>query len=273
MVPTSLKKAIVRPLLKKATLDPDTLKNYRPISNLSFVSKLIERIVAKQINEHLASNKLLDKYQSAYRMFHSAETALLRVQNDILAELQNRKVVALVMLDLSAAFDTIDHSILFKRLRTRFGIQGTALKWIISYLQDRTQSVAVLNGRSTETPLKFGVPQGSVLGPLLFSLYVTPIADIASTSSLRHHMYADDNQVYVSFDPYEQTTLKLDNIEKCVASIKAWMQQNMLKLNDAKTEFIVFGFAFFQENRDPCAQCRLSSNRTFRKGEEFRGLI
>ena len=145
--------------------------------------------MAKQINDYLAENKLVDKYQSAYRMFHSTETALLKVQNDILTNMQNRRVTALVMLDLSAAFDTIDHSLLFQRLETRFGISGTALKWIKSYLCNRSQCVSVAGLTSSDVNLEFGVPQGSVLGPLLFTLYVAPLADIAKQSDVDHHMY------------------------------------------------------------------------------------
>ena len=123
----TLKRALVKPLLKKASLDPDILKNYRPISNLSFISKLVERLVARRLNDYLAKHYLLDRYQSAYRKFHSTESALLRVQNDILSSLHDRKMVVLAMLDLSAAFDTIDHNILFTRLQSRFGIYGSAL--------------------------------------------------------------------------------------------------------------------------------------------------
>ena len=105
---------------KKASLDSNTLKNYRPISNISFVSKLIERLVAKRINDYLRTHSLLNKYRSAYRMLHSTESALLRIQNDIPTALNGKNMVALVMLDLSSAFDTIDNTILFKRLETVF---------------------------------------------------------------------------------------------------------------------------------------------------------
>ena len=126
-----------------------------------------------QLVDHLTQNELVDIFQSAYRKGHSTETALLRVQNDILMEMEKENVVLLVLLDLSAAFDTIDHEILLKRLSTRCGIQGTALKWFSSYLKDRTQSVTVNSIHSTKEPLKYGVPQGS--GPLLFSIYNSPL--------------------------------------------------------------------------------------------------
>ena len=119
-------------------------KNYRPVSNLSFLSKLIERIVAVQLTEHFMQNELFDKFQSAYRKCHSTETALLRVQNDIIMDIDGKKVVMLVLLDLSAAFDTIDHEILLNRLSSYFGIKGNALKWFESYLSDRIQYVAII---------------------------------------------------------------------------------------------------------------------------------
>ena len=244
-IPISLKRAVVRPLLKKASLDPDILRNYRPISNLSFLPKLIERLVARRINAFLATHSLLDKFQSAYRMFHSTETALLRVHSDVLTEMDNRNMVALVMLDLSAAFDTIDHTVLINRLRNKFGICGDAPIWITSYLSNRFQSVVIHNTSSVNTPVEYGVPQGSVLGPLLFSLYVTPLADIAARYGLRYHCYADDTQLYVSFNPKTSTDVIIRNLEACISSVKCWMQTNMLKLNDEKTEFIVFGSPHF----------------------------
>ncbi|XP_077985142.1 uncharacterized protein LOC144439783 [Glandiceps talaboti] len=141
-VPDKLKTAIVKPLLKKQNLDPEIMKNYRPVSNLSFLSKTIEKVVATRINDHLHSNKLDETMQSAYKTHHSTETALLRVQNDILSALDNGKIVMMVLLDLSAAFDTVDHSILISRLQNRMGITGTALSWIESYLRNRQQTTS-----------------------------------------------------------------------------------------------------------------------------------
>ena len=111
-VPKVMKHAVVTPLLKKTGLDPESLSNYRPISNLSFISKLLERIIASQIRQYMVTNDIFDVFQSAYRPAHSCETALVRIQNDILVSLDNRKSVILVLLDLSAAFDTVDHPLL-----------------------------------------------------------------------------------------------------------------------------------------------------------------
>ncbi|WP_295513932.1 reverse transcriptase domain-containing protein, partial [Thiolapillus sp.] len=121
--PTVFKHAIVKPLLKKTSLDPNDLKNFRPVSNLSFFSKLLEKVVMSQLLDHLNTNELWPRFQSAYRACHSTETALLRVLNDLLTASDDGQVSLLTLLDLSAAFDTIDHDILFHRLEHVFGIQ------------------------------------------------------------------------------------------------------------------------------------------------------
>ena len=237
----TLKVAFVTPLIKKITLDCEILKNYRPVSNLSFLSKLIERIVCTQLVSHLKANGLYEIFQSAYREFHSTETALLRVQNDLLISVDETGGVILVLLDLSAAFDTIDHDKLLKLLSERFGIRGSALEWIRSYLSNRKQSVLIHGERSDELELIYGVPQGSVLGPILFTLYTTPLGDICRKHKLTFHLYADDTQLYIAFKPSESLSKEeaKTRIEACVADIRAWMAINMLKLNDDKTELLV----------------------------------
>ena len=131
-VPPCFKNAIVTPLIKKQNLNQNELKNYRPVSNLPFVSKILEKVVARQIVTHIEMFNLLEVNQSAYRKFHNTETALLKIYNDILMLADEKKVVALVLLDLSAAFDTIDHNILIKRLDVTFGMRGTVLNWFMS---------------------------------------------------------------------------------------------------------------------------------------------
>ena len=142
-VPLSFKKANIRPLLKKPNLDKEELKNYRPVSNLPFLSKILEKLVAKRLETHLSSHRLHDNLQSAYRTGHSTETALLKVHHDIAEALDRKCMAALVLLDLSAAFDVIDHKILQTRLEHSFGVTGSALSWIKSYLSDRSQCVAI----------------------------------------------------------------------------------------------------------------------------------
>ena len=170
-MPAELKRAHVRPRLKKSSLDPDVLNNYRPVSNLPFVSKIIEKVVDARLENHLRENDLHEPQQSAYRKHHSTETALIKIQSDILQALESGRVAALVLLDMSAAFDTIDHSILTERLHKSFGISGDALTWMISYLRQRNQQVVIGTTPSDDVKIEFGVPQGSVLGPKLYSLY------------------------------------------------------------------------------------------------------
>ena len=157
-MPHDLKMAAVKPLLKKIILDL-ILKNYRPVSNLPFLSKLVEKVVLLRLNDHLLCNNFREMFQSAYIKGHSTETALLRVRNDVLGAMDKQKVTLLIMLDLSSAFDTIDHSILLHRLSDRLGIQGSALEWIKSYLMERTQFLSVEGKSSKPMPLTHGVPQ------------------------------------------------------------------------------------------------------------------
>ena len=129
----------VLPKIKNVSLDKEDLNSFRPITNLTFVSKVIERTAAYQTQHYLTSNKLYPKLQAAYQQSHSTETALIRVQNDILRAIDNKNEVILVLLDLSAAFDTIDHEILFRRPHTQFGFTGTVLQWFESYIRGRSQ--------------------------------------------------------------------------------------------------------------------------------------
>jgi exonuclease III len=237
-VPDSFKSAIVRPLLKKHNLDPNELKNYRPISNLSFLSKLLEKVVLNQLNSHLSANNLLNPFQSAYRQSHSTETALLHILNDLLLATDSGKVSLLTFLDLSAAFDTIDHTILLTRLQHTFGISGTALSWFTSYLSDRKQTVLIKGTYSQPAHLTCGVPQGSVLGPVLFTLYTSPLSTIIKSHSLKHHFYADDTQLQDSDSPDNIQNL-LTRTSDCYSDVKNWMTNNKLKLNDDKTESIL----------------------------------
>ena len=239
--PTELKKTIVPPLIKKSTLDKNDLENYRPVSNLSFISKITEKIVASRFKKHLLENSLHEPKQSAYRSHHSTETALISVTIDIMCAVDQKKAVVLVLLDLSAAFNTIDHSILLNRLHKRYGITGTALSRFETYLTDRCQVIQLNGERSDEMRLQFGVPQGSVLGPLLFTSYTAPLGEIARRHGVELHLYADDTQVYMSFSPLsdESTTRTFHRIEACIAEIRTWLKDNKLMLNDEKTDVLV----------------------------------
>ena len=239
--PTQLKTAVIRPSLKKSTLDPDVLGNYRPISNLQYISKLIEKVVHIQLIEFLDDEGLLSKFQSAYRKCHSCETAVTRIYNDLLIMMDKRNNVVLLLLDLSAAFDTINHGRLLKKLENMYGINGTVLKWLKSYLSCRKFKVSINGTESTECLLDIGVPQGSILGPLLFILYTKELEQIVTKYGLSIHLYADDTQIYFSFD-VNNKNLDLTPIKLCLSEVKLWMSDNFLKLNDEKTEFLDIGY-------------------------------
>ena len=239
VVPKCFKHALVKPLLKKANLNPNCLSNYRPVSNLPFLSKMLECIVLKQFLQHLESHSLLEPFQSAYRKCHSTETALLRVVNDLLQASDSGHVYILSLLDLSAVFDSIDHDILIRRLHTTFGCSGMVLDWFTSYLSFRTQSVLVGHA-STPSALKCGVPQGSVLGPLLFTLYTQSLSTVICQSGHSYHFFADDSQLHNSSTPSDFPVL-VHSLKDCIEDVVEWMSDSMLKMNHDKTELIATG--------------------------------
>ena len=132
-LPSQFKKALVTPLLKKPSLDVNVLKNYRPVSNLPYISNVTEKVVAARLLQHVQENGMQERMQSAYRAHHSTETALVRVSNDLLCAIHQRKAVILILLNLSAAFDAIDHDILLQRLQPRYRIAHIAPEWFRSY--------------------------------------------------------------------------------------------------------------------------------------------
>ena len=210
----------------------------------------MERCVIDQLMEHIHANNLMETLQLAYRSHHSTKTALLKVKTDILKAMDNQEIACLVLLDLSAAFDMVNHKILLERLENYFRITGIALRWIESHLTNWLQRVVIgdmnmTGAKSDSISLKFGVPQGSVLGPILFTLYTSPHGQICS-NKVHYHLYVDDQQIYLSFKPGpmgEQSAQDdcICHMEGCVEEIKNWMARNMLKLNEEKTEFIIFG--------------------------------
>jgi hypothetical protein len=234
------KSALVTPLLKKHSLPADDLSSYRPISNLNFISKILERIIHSRLSDHLHKFPSLSPFQSAYRKFHSTETALLRIQNDLLLATNKQKISALVLLDLSAAFDTIDHKILLDRLSRTFGITDNALSLLSSFLINRFQSVSLDSNLSNPSPLDTGVPQGSVLGPLLFSLYTSPLSLLLKNTPVSFHLYADDTQLYISFSSSDSTS-NLAILSSTLDSVHAWLTANRLSVNPSKTEYLLVG--------------------------------
>lgn len=241
--PYKLKLALVKPTLKSNDMDRDTLKSYRPVSNLAFLSKLLEKCALYQLTGYLEANNLMCEAQSGYRQHHSCETLLVRMCNDINTEINQDKAVALLLLDLSAAFDAIDHNILLAKLERDYGIGLDVLKWLKSYLQNRSFAVDINNKLSAKVPLLFGVPQGSLLGPVLFVLYTKELQKIAESIGLSIQLYADDSQLYIAFNVLNAADVsdKILCVEQCLVEVKLWMVQNFMKLNEDKTEFVLLG--------------------------------
>ena len=197
--PTTLKHAVITPLIKKPGLDPEDLANHRPIAGLSFLSKLIERVVHRQLSTHFRAFHLLPDRQSAYRTNYSTETALLGLYNDLLCNADADLATAVCFLDLTAAFDTIDHNILLDSLATRCGIAADALLWFSSYLSGRTQCVRVGDCLSSSVPVPVGVPQGSVNGSILFILLVSALPEQTATDGVTIDQYSDDTNGRITF--------------------------------------------------------------------------
>ena len=221
-----MEEALGRPILKKNGLDT-VFKNYWPVSNLSFIWKVTDRAVFLQIDNHMKKHDLYPSLQSAYRKNHSTETALLKVTNDILMEMNSQHAVLLVLLDLS--IDTVDHSILLHRL-----------VWFKSFLSARSQRVSIPGALSDSLPLDWGVPQGSCLGPLLYIIYSSKLFNIIERHPPNSHCYADDSQIYLSFKP-DDLSIQQDAItamQNCIDDIRSWMEHDKL-LSDEKTQFLV----------------------------------
>ena len=187
---------------------------------------------------YLNSHNLYNTCQSAYRPGHSTETALLKVVNDLFISLNKGNISVLALLDFSSAFDTIDHPILVHRLHTDFGFIDTVLQWFSSYLTDRTHYVSLSNHCSAFTHVHSGVPQGSVLGTMLFTMYIKPLSAIIDSHSIIHHSFADDLQLQMSAPPDRISEL-LHSMQSCISDVKVWATANMLKLNENKTELML----------------------------------
>ena len=219
--------------------DKENLNSYRPISNLSFLSKVIETVVHKQTWNYVKQNRIIPNEQSAYRENHSTETTMCAIVNDMAEIMEKGKCGFLVMLDLSAAFDTVDHRLLLESL-CAIGIKDEVYKWYENYLEDRSIAVVLMNEKSEIKKLKMGVPQGSVLGPLLFEIYTIELSKILDKHEVMYKLYADDTQFYFQFENIEEAKRKIDAIMR---DIRMWMMSKKLKLNEDKTECMLFGSA------------------------------
>ena len=236
--PQCFKSALVTSILKMRYFDHNDLNNYRPVSNLCFIAKILEKLVLSQVSSYLNSHNLYNTCQSAYHPGVSTGTALLKVVDDLFLSLDKGKISVLALLDFSPAFDTIDHPMLVHRLHTDLGFTDTVLQWFSSYLTDRTHYVFLSNHCSAFAPVHSGVPQGSVHGPIIFTMHTKPLSAIIDSHSIIHHSFADDLQSQMSAPPDGIFQL-LHSIQSCISYVKAWTTANMLRLNDNKTELML----------------------------------
>ena len=232
IVPDQLKLAKVIPVFKKK--DKQDPGNYRPISLLSIINKIMEKVMYTRVMSFLNKNNILYKYQFGFREGHSTIQAIIEITDNILEELQKKNMVAGIYLDLSKAFDTVCHKILLAKLE-HYGIRGEPLNWFKSYLKQRKQYTALDAYKSREQEVPYGVPQGSVLGPLLFLVFVNDIDSAVGTNKLR--LFADDSNVFVvSKNP---KVLK-QNMVKVVIDLCNWFNANKLTINMSKTAYTIF---------------------------------
>ena len=242
--PSALKESIITPVIKKSNADRNSLKNYRPVANLPFLSKVIEKAASRQVMNHVDSNYLGELLQSSYKRHHSTETALLKVKNDLLCSLDNNKAVLMVLLDMSAAFDTVDHDILLDRLESKFCIKHMVKSWFSTYLRDRVTKESIDGDFSDNHIMRYSLPQGSIIGPHGFILYTSPVGNIMRAFDISFHAYGDDLQLYAEFDPRSEGDCErvLARLSSCIDVINEWMIQNTLRLtclNQDKTEFFL----------------------------------
>ena len=230
--PEQMKMARVIPIHKEGS--KSDVGNYRPISLLTSFSKIFEKLMHCRLLKFLESNNSLFEMQYGFRPGRSCEHALLNAQNLLLESLTKHQISLLLLIDFSKAFDMVDHSILLKKLE-HYGVRGLALKWIGSYLSGRKQFVSVNGSNSNTRDIKYGVPQGSILGPLLFIIYINDIPEIARFA--KFILYADDANIILTADTIEMIHSQLS---KLIACLVTWVSANGLALNLKKTKYMIF---------------------------------
>ena len=245
----NLKSSIMLPLIKElnSLTDTDDYKNYRPVCNLVFIGKLVERVVDTRLQEQLDRNKLNTKEEYGYKTRHSTELLLTWVSNNLLEACDKNLASVVLLLDLSAAFDTVDHEKLLDILEVEIGITGIALQWFREFLTNRTQKVKIGDSLSEVLVLLFGVIQGSILGPRLFNIYIRSIYKRVGPTSFEIVGFADDHQLIKHFVLTMKLTALGDDIRNCLKVISEWMTEHFLCLNQSKTKIIIVAPATLRE--------------------------
>ena len=244
-----LKNAVVSPLLKKLpNLDENEMKSYRPVSQLPFLSKIIERVVLHRLNKHMIINDLNKEFQHGYKKQHSTETLLLKFLNDLIVGIDQKLGVVVLLIDLSAAFDTVNHNILLNILAKELNISGVALRWFQSFLSHRSQQVKINDELSDSIILECGVAQGSVLGPVLYNIYSRSVKKTFTGCGFACLAFADDKNGYMLFSLSCEYDIFKTKVPECLEQVQSWASEHLLKLNKEKTEILVFGNTAFLKN-------------------------
>ena len=239
------KRAEVTPCIKSG--DPDEPTNTRPISLLPIISKVVERSAHVQFTEYLDSNGKIAQFPSGNRKIHSTETGLLYFTDEILKNMDMKQVSVVVLLDMSKAFDSIRHDLMLSKLR-KAGAGDSAIAWFESYLSRRTQTVKIQDTLSTSLPLSVGVPQGSILGPLLFTVYVNEILSVPRRC--KSMGYVDDKKIFIAFPPRDLSSA-ISDLNEDLNEISRWCCANSLLINSEKTKVQVIGVSQLIRNLPP----------------------
>ena len=235
-----LKESIITPILKKPNLDANKLNNYRPIANIEFLSKLTEKVVLSRLNEHMELNNLHISQQFGYKKGHSTEHVILEIVDEVLIGFEKGTATLVTLLDLSAAFDTVDLEKLMQILENHIHTNGTALAWFRSFLFGRHQKVKIGSTTSNLLATKYGVPQGSVLGPVLFNIYIRNLPSFIKSFGFDTSNYADDTNTRLKFSLQFQYSNITHRLPELLKNLESWMNEHFLKLNPDKTEIILF---------------------------------
>lgn len=234
-IPQIWKQSVVTPLPKNYR--PESFSEIRPINILPTESKLLEKTVAEQLNNHLEKNNILPTIQSGFRSKFSTCTALLKVISDLCKALDDQKLAYLVLLDYSKAFDLLDHDLLLAKMEY-IGVEGTAISWFKSYIKDRQQCVKIEENISTLLTCDKGVPQGSILGPILYTIYTCDLPEVIKNCKV--HLYADDTQLIKEFHPNDINKAIMD-INEDLENVVKWSVDHGLRINPDKSTVILIG--------------------------------